>query len=219
MKKNYFTLGLVAVLLICSCIAFAGDGKEMKSNLSFTSPLSLKSSDKMHAVKINILSPIVRTASLFYEHGINDNSSVQLGLFYTGFKVSDTKFSGFGITPEFRYHPSGDGLAGFYVAPFLRYQSFTLTATNEMSPVYDADGFWTGEYTTTEDKATLSTIGGGVLAGYQWIFGDIITLDLFLGPMYNSGSLKVDSGTEDTFSVGAFDGFTVRTGVTLGVAF
>ncbi len=171
-----------------------------------------------NVLKINIFSPIVRTASLFYERALNEKSSAQLGFFYTGYKISDTKFSGFGITPEYRYYLTGDDvLRGVYIGPFIRYQNFTLKNTYFESN-YDSNGNYLGE-TEKDGKATLSTIGGGVLIGHQWLFNDKISLDVFLGPSFNAGNLKVNSGSEDVFSTGAFDGFSVRFGLTFGYAF
>ncbi|HRG09553.1 MAG TPA: DUF3575 domain-containing protein, partial [Cyclobacteriaceae bacterium] len=92
--------------------------------------------------------------------------------------------------------------AGFYVAPFARYQSFKVEDS--------FDG--------ATNKGTLSLFGGGVVIGKQWIFKEKISLDIFIGPQYSSGNVKVTDGA-DTFDTGAFDGFGVRTGVTLGFAF
>ena len=182
MKKLTFGLVLLAAGLIFSSTVFG---------------------QKKNAIKVNIFSPIVRTGSFFYERALNEGASAQLGFFYTGYKITDTKFSGFGITPEFRFYPSKkEDMKGFYLAPFLRYQSFTL----------EDEGL-------VVSKGTLSTFGGGLLIGGQFLFGDIVTLDIFIGPGYNSGSIKVDSGNESAFSTGAFDGFGVRTGVTIGLAF
>ncbi len=164
---------------------------------------------KKNAFKINIFSPIVRTGSFFYERALSDGASAQLGFFYTGFKVTDTKFSGFGITPEFRLYPSkNEDMKGFYLAPFIRYQNFSLE-----TPALDVN------LDPITAEATLSTFGGGLLIGGQFLFGDIVTLDIFVGPAYNSGSVKVDSGDEADFSLGSFEGFGVRTGVTIGLAF
>ena len=181
MKKLTFGIVVLAAGLIMSSSVFA---------------------QKKNAIKVNIFSPIVRTGSFFYERALSDGASAQLGFFYTGYKVTDTKFTGFGITPEVRIYPSkNEDIKGFYVAPFLRYQNFTLKDE------------------VTASKGTLSTFGGGVLIGGQFLFGNIVTLDIFIGPAYNTGSIKVDSGSESDFSTGAFDGFGVRTGVTLGLAF
>lgn len=158
-----------------------------------------------NAIKINILSPILNTINLSYEHALNESSSLQLGFYYTGVKISDLKYAGFGITPEYRFYlsetPAPDGV---YLAPFVRYQSVKLTET------------------TSTYEANLTAIGGGVIIGKQWLFKQKITLDIFLGPSYNSGSTEVKdtgNGSGDVSVSGAFDGFGLRAGITLGLAF
>ena len=159
---------------------------------------------QQHVIKLNLFSPIVRTVSGFYENAFSETTSAQLGFFYTGTSIDDTKFSGFGITPEIRFYLSETTAPeGFYAAPFIRYQNFDLTDES------------------TDSRATLNNFGGGLLIGKQWIFKERIALDAFIGPSYVSGSLKVKSeGTnEDIFETGAFDGFGVRLGLSFGVAF
>lgn len=154
-------------------------------------------------VKVNIFSLLVKTFNVSFEQKINANSSAQLGFFYTGYSVSDTKFSGFGLTPEYRYYLSDtEAPKGVYIAPFLRYQSFKLEDNSS----------------GTSNEGKLTTFGGGLLIGKQWIFKERVSLDIFLGPAYYSGDTKVTSGS-NTFDTGAFDGFTIRTGLTFGVAF
>jgi hypothetical protein len=156
---------------------------------------------KENAIKINIFSPVVKTLNVQYERKVNATSSVQLGFFYTGYSISETSFSGIGITPEYRFYLSDtEAPQGVYIAPFARYQNFTLTESSSNS------------------KGTLSTFGGGVILGKQWIFKEKIVLDIFIGPSYSSGTVKVTSGS-NTFDTGAFDGFGIRTGVCFGFAF
>ncbi|MEJ0056612.1 MAG: DUF3575 domain-containing protein [Bacteroidota bacterium] len=152
-----------------------------------------------NVIKINIFSPIVKTFNVQYEHKLSPTGSFQLGFFYTGYSTSGTDFSGFGITPEYRLYLSDtEAPKGVYLAPFVRYQSFNLT-----------DG---------GNKGTLSLFGGGVIIGKQWLFKEKVALDIFIGPSYSSGNVKVTSGS-DNFSTGAFDGFGIRTGLCLGYAF
>jgi hypothetical protein len=152
-------------------------------------------------LKINILSPIVKTFNISYEHVLSDNSSFQLGFFYTGYKDDFTKFSGFGITPEYRFYLSDSPAPeGVYVAPFLRYQNFKL------------------EDETFNDKADFSAFGGGLVIGKQWIFKDKISLEIFLGPAYYSGKVSGESG-DTNWDTGAFDGFGLRTGINFGIKF
>lgn len=156
-----------------------------------------------NTIKLNILAPIVKTANVQYEKAFG-NKSFQLGAFYTGFKQSTTKFSGFGITPEFRFYLSDTPAPqGFYAAPFLRYQNFTIEGTDPNASA----------------KGTLSTFGGGLIIGKQWIFKEKVVLDIFLGPAYNSGKVKATSGNADNLNPQSFDGFGVRTGVCFGLAF
>lgn len=165
--------------------------------------VSFLQANAQKAIKLNIFSPIVQTLNVSYEQALNKDKSFQLGFFYTGYSSGDTKFSGIGITPEYRIYLGEEVMNSFYVAPFVRFQNFTLK-----------------DKTNTTDEATLTTFGGGLIAGRQWIFKDKFTLDLFIGPSYNTGSTKVKSGTSDDYSVpGAFNGFGIRTGLTFGLKF
>ena len=182
----------------------------MKKRIFYTSIFSLLFFSQVFAqgpqnvIKINIFSPVVSTLSLSYERALSTQNSAQLNFFYTGASIGETRFRGFGITPEYRFYLSEnkDAPAGFYVGPFLRYQNFSLT--EELS----------------DAKGSLSTFGGGVLIGGHWIFKEKFSLDTFIGPAYASGNVSVDDGSSDTsFDVGFFDGFGVRFGVTVGYAF
>lgn len=152
-------------------------------------------------VKLNLFSPIARTASGFVEQKVSESSTVQLGFYYTGFSGSDLKLRGFGITPEYRYYVGKkEAMNGFYVGSFLRYQQFKLS--------------------DKEDNAgKLSTYGGGFLIGNQWIFSKKVILDAFIGPSYNHGDVKVTSGQNEFDLPGGVNSFGVRTGVSIGIAF
>lgn len=174
----------------------------MKKTLYLLVASLLALTTQAQVIKMNILSPVFRTANFAYEHAISENGSLQLGFFYTGVKLGDTKFSGIGITPEYRFFLSETSAPeGVYVAPFVRYQNFNVTTEG------------------SDSKGTLTIFGGGVVIGKQWIFKEKITLDIFLGPSYNSGNIKVESGSEGDFDIDAFDGFTVRAGINFGFKF
>jgi hypothetical protein len=156
-----------------------------------------------NVIKLNIFSPVVSTLSLSYERALSTQNSFQFNFFYTGASIGDTKFRGIGLTPEYRFYLSEnkDAPAGFYVGPFLRYQNFNLSIDE------------------TNDEATLSTFGGGLLIGGHWIFKEKFSLDTFIGPAYSAGDIKLEDGSEDLFDTGIFSGFGVRFGVTVGYAF
>jgi hypothetical protein len=163
--------------------------------------LPLLSKAQENTFKINILSPIVRTLNVQFEHALSETSSIQIGAFYTGASVGDTQFAGFGLTPEYRFYLSeSPAPQGVYVAPFARFQNFKLT-----TDIDDSEG-------------KITTFGGGLIIGKQWIFKEKIVLDLFIGPQYNSGSAEVTSGSS-SLDVGSADGFGVRAGLSLGIAF
>jgi hypothetical protein len=165
---------------------------------------TLQAQTKMNAVKTDLFSPVVRTGVLKYERVLNDAMSFQLGFFYTGFKPSGstTEFSGFGITPEFRYYlsdkPAPDG---FYLAPNVRYYKFTLKETD------------------TDSEGTLSNVSIALNLGYQVLLKNTVVIDIWLGPSYNFRSLEATVGDFDTGPVGDANGFGVRSGLAIGVVF
>jgi len=165
---------------------------------SFLILTNAKAQDAQNTIKINPLSALLRIGSIFYERKLNENSSVQLGVAYTGLKIDDTKFSGLALTPEYRYYFKQKAISGVYAAPFLRYQNYNVTSG--------------------ADEATYTSFGGGALIGRQWVYGSGFVLDLFIGPSFNSGNLKVKSGGEPDIT-GGIDGIGIRTGIALGFGF
>ncbi|MFD1630118.1 DUF3575 domain-containing protein [Pseudopedobacter beijingensis] len=154
-----------------------------------------------NTIKINPISALLRTGSIFYEHKLSDQTSAQLGLAYTGMKLSDTKFSGLALTPEFRFYPKQNAINGLYTAAFLRYQDYKVKD--------DASGA----------KGSYSSMGGGILLGRQWVYNSAFTLDIFFGPSINSGKVKADDGSAEPEISHGIDGFGLRAGISLGFAF
>jgi hypothetical protein len=153
-------------------------------------------------IKTNLFSPLLKTYVLAFEHALNESSSVQLGFYYTGFKISDTKLNGFAITPEYRFYlGEKPAPAGTFVAPYLRYQSYKLSNVN------------------TTDEGKYSAFALGLLIGHQMILKDVISMEAFIGPSYSFGSVDVTSGSVTNLNISKLDGFGVRLGVMLGFAF
>lgn len=183
MKK--FVLFILAVMLSIPALP------QEKSNVS---------TDK-NVVKVNMLSLAVATGSVFYERKLSDALSGQLGVAYLGFKSSGSKFSGLILTPEVRFYPKKNAIDGVYLAPYLRYQKFSLS--NDAS----------------SSEGSMNSFGGGVCLGRQWIWDSGFTMDLFFGGHYGSANLKVETGSETDLDVDLFDGFKVRMGLALGFSF
>ena len=153
-----------------------------------------------NVLKINTLSLFLGTGSIFYERKLTDLTSAQLGVGYMNFKLGDTKFTGLILTPEFRIYAKKNAIDGFYLSPYFRYQKFTV------------------ENKEVASKGTLSSMGGGLVLGRQWITDSGFTMDLFFGGHYGNADVKVDSGT-DSFDTNFFKGFKMRMGFALGFAF
>ena len=113
---------------------------------------------------------------------LSDMTSAQLGVAYMSYKLSDTKFSGLILTPEFRIYPKKNAIDGFYIAPYLRYQNFTVKNTSD-----DCKGItdcqWVADFFLDD-----SGLPNQVL---QWI--------CFLEDIMEVASVKVDSGDTDSF--------------------
>jgi hypothetical protein len=151
------------------------------------------------ALKVNPLSVLVKTGNISYERAIASNQSLQLGVFYSGLGIGDFKYEGFGITPEYRYYFGGNKevLNGGYVAPFARYQQFSI-----------------GDK-TSDAKAKFQTIGGGFVLGYAKSWSSGFVLDIFAGPSYND--IRFKTGQESDFEIkGGLKGFGMRTGIGIG---
>lgn len=167
-------------------------------SFSQTTETSVSASEK-NVLKVNTLSLIIGTGSIFYERKLSDGLSGQMGVTYLNYKASGTKFTGLILTPEVRLYPKKNAIDGFYVAPYLRYQNYTLS---------DASA-----------KGTLSVMGGGLLFGRQWIKKSGFTMDMFFGGHYGSASLKATYGDTSTLNSDLFSGFGFRAGFALGFAF
>jgi hypothetical protein len=167
------------------------------------SALKAQENGAQNAIKLNPLSLVFATGNIAYERAVSENSSFQLGFFYSGVSISGLKYSGLGITPEYRIYFAGNkqALNGVYVGPFVRYQSFTLK---------DKD---------SDSEAKFTSFGGGAIIGWEKTWASGFVLDLFAGPQYNSGKIKEKSGSETFDVAGSIDGFGLRTGITLGFAF
>lgn len=171
----------------------------------FLSVSALKAQERSfkQTVKINPLSLFLVTGNVSYERAVTENQSFQIGAFYSGVSISGLKYSGLGITPEYRFYFAGkkEAMNGVYAAPFLRYQSFTFKDKS------------------TSDKTNFSSFGGGATIGWEKSWDSGFVLDLFAGPSYNAGKFKNDAD-EDSWDVSSgINGFGVRTGIALGFAF
>lgn len=167
------------------------------------------------AVKTNLLAPIVmRTATLQLEGAVADRASLQFGLMYQFKKTTGDlntgrqEYDALGVMGEFRYYMSNDVMRGFYLGPYLMFNSKVYTYERQNG-------------TSFIKETPVNLYGGGALLGYQFLFGNRFSLDLHGGAGYLQAS-REDIETENGASVPAADlkdGFQPTFGVSLGLAF
>jgi hypothetical protein len=181
------------LILILSAVFISGASAQDNSNVS----------PEKNVLKINTLSLLVGTGSVFYERRITDMTSAQLGVGYMNFSIlgGDTRFSGLILNPEFRIYPRHNAIDGFYVSPYLRYQRYDLKNKNESA------------------EGSLSSIGGGVAVGRQWIWPKGFIIDLFFGGHYCNATVKGGADTDTFDKTNLFEGFRMRMGFAIGFAF
>lgn len=156
---------------------------------------------KKSNIKTDLFSAFLRTGVLKFERALNEDMSFQLGAFYTGYSPGDTdaRLAGFGITPEFRYYLSENPAPhGTYLAPNFRYMK--LTADDNIN------------------QATLTTYGFAINLGHQVIFKDLIVVDGWIGPAFAFRNLDDPSGQVEA-GITSVNGFAIRLGIAIGIAF
>lgn len=170
--------------------------------------------NNLNVITTSLSNLIVVTPTLYYERVLGEKISGKMGAYYTLFKVEDTKMSGLGLMPEFRFYPGQKGAPrGFYLAPFAKYSNWSLS-DSRTDPLGGA---------SVDVDMTLSGFGGGLLLGIQ--AGNNFVFDIFMGPSFTSWDAKFEgTATADDFSlkVGDAEGGTsigLRFGTSIGLGF
>ena len=182
---------------------------------------SVVSAQNKNILKLDISSPIMRTANISFEHQTKERSSFVIGGLYQdqsdGFASS--YITRLAITPEFRYYMGKyNAPEGIYLSMFARYQY--MEALEEVYLGYDPITYMSiYDYT----KRNINTGGVGMSFGYQRIFQDKISIDVNFGTIWNSGDTRVSTDApfiqapNEAFR--PYVGYFVRTGVAVGFLF
>ncbi|MDA3906166.1 MAG: hypothetical protein PF484_08845 [Bacteroidales bacterium] len=180
-------------LLLISIMAFA---------ISIT---NAQTENEQPASKRNVLkfyptSLIFGKATIGYERVINENSSFTFNLGLPSginpldyapdlpsddFSLDNGKVSGMLFMPGYRFNFSKKGAPfGFYIEPYLKYESFTLD--------FDSEFTFDNESYPTSFDGDYSAYGGGVQMGVQCLIANVITLEWsFLGLEVKSASSSI----------------------------
>lgn len=159
-------------------------------------------------VKLNLSSLVAKNFHLTYERKLTGRISASLGFrtmakgslpFKSTFESlvdgTDFNFNKFemgntAFTPEIRFYLGKGNLRGFYVAPYLRFASFDITA-----PIKYTYNSGSGNVTDEAPVAgKIKSTSGGIMFGTQHRIFKVLTLDIWIiGGHYGSsnGDLRV----------------------------
>jgi len=193
---------------------------------------------KDNAIKVNLFGAIVNQYLLSYERAFGEKLTGQLSLGYIDrtWEITSSLYEGsyqigprgFIVIPEVRYYFS-EGIKGAYAGAFFRYRNVNQMVIDGVDDSYTmSDGTEVADLDWSYHRNKTS-IGGGLVLGYQILISEAAVIDIFIGPQYKAlsiGSIVYDSSdvTEDDVTIlvedkGESDGIGVRFGVNFGIAF
>jgi hypothetical protein len=195
-------------------------------------PLNTDDDTPKNVIKLKPFALVLGMVTLQYEHAFGPHISGACDVSFLSRAVSATppsgksssqdfsaKISGFGISPEFRYYASKIKPApkGLYAAPFLEFYSLSLSA----SGVDSSSG---RPFSATLNG--INGIGGGALLGWQFLIGNVFSIDINSGFRYISfsspGSFEYTiNGQKKVGAIGSFaaSGIGFAGNIALGFAF
>lgn len=164
----------------------------------------------MNFIKLNATSLVAKNFSFQYERVLSRHISVALGFRFmpkTGLPfggtledvlvedgspeterfVHDARAGGFAVTPELRYYIGAGSGKGFYLAPFARYEHFSLSSTY----IFTAPD---NSVQSINFNGGDDVLGIGLMIGSQFRLSDHIYLDWWIaGPYYTHHSLDLNA--------------------------
>ncbi len=203
-----------------------------------TAKAQTESTEKKNIAKLGIPNFVFGSFLVSYERVITEKITGQMNFFFFGRKTNPSPWGpngGWGITPEARFYltETKQSPLGFFLAPFLTLQGlrYDYSISKDNNPqLYDGNGNLNAGV-KAEAGAKSTVFGIGATVGYQWLFRDIITLDVYAGPGFGLSSMKTDGGDathtpevirkeiDAYFPFTKQNGLIFRAGVSVGVIF
>ena len=198
--------------LLCICIALS----VLFSKETFSKKTN--SSGHHNVVKLNLfpftlMGVGIKNFSLQYEYAFHKNMSCALQVGFmpsSGLPSSLTsadatgtlaalKFTGFSISPEFRFYPGKKekkkAPRGFYLAPYLRYSTYTATTFFGFDQEYPTNGTpptMQKNHYNLDLAVKYTGFGAGLMMGVQWLIKDRVSIDWWIiGAHYGSGAANI----------------------------
>lgn len=171
--------------------------------------------NKHNIVKIDITSPFLsRTWNIGFEKYITNRFTGAGYLHWFSKPDQKTPNYGIGFTGEFRIYVSGTMQApvGWYVAPYGMIMNLRTNFERNIN----------GQPET--ETARVRMLAAGMATGYQWVFEDLIMVEMFAGLQYNQSTAtpndeEAQQKIQLSFPYSAKEGFGMRFGIHLGVIF
>ncbi len=191
-KSTKKSLLLAAGLLLCSATSI--HAQEITTD-----------ADGKNLVKWNVAALALKNYSFQYERAVGKKISVAMGFRYsptskapflstiedlvdddeTWDMIKDFKTGNFAITPEVRFYLGKGVFRGFYVAPYVRYSSYSVEVPLNFSVTFAGQ---TRSAVIPLD-GDVTAFSGGLLFGAQWKLSKLVYLDWWiLGANYGSSS-------------------------------
>lgn len=214
MSKNYKLLFLLIAILFTSLRGFCQDSLDN----------SWKHHPKKNAFKLHPQQFFAYNFMVGLERVLLKNNSIQVNVGVTAYNSNSNSIyedrSILGGSAELMYRayllPRIKSLQGLYAAPFIKFQHVQIKEGEVTYISYPG----TPVYTPAKDYYINSTMGGFII-GYQFLFGNVLTLDL-----YGGGGMKVSDSNQPNNTYGNdftfyqnYTGVTPKIGGTIGVAF
>ena len=161
-------------------------------------------SDVHNSIKLNLLGGIYKNISFYYEHSLNNRTSLSLGASFMlprknignlrfdkviqHYKYS--KFMGFTATPEIKFYADQTAMKGLYLSVYLR----VVNLSGDLDfDVVDSGGIKPVWYKLTA-QGHFSEYGGGLQLGYQWLIKQRLAIDFFfIGPKVSRYQLTYEA--------------------------
>ncbi|MBA5246005.1 DUF3575 domain-containing protein [Marnyiella aurantia] len=168
-----------------------------------------------NSIKANPAALLGGSDLVTYERKLSDNITGVIGAGIGGFKLGGYKYESFGGGLQGRYY-FDEALTGFYGAVIGDY----ITGKVEMN---SADfGFNFGDMGADADvnsETDFSAFGGGLRAGYQWVFDSGFTLDLNGGASYKFYDYKSDTQSGEDFTTAGLKGNGILPAGSVGLGY
>lgn len=156
---------------ICLCFFFCAVGIQAQILAGYGQP-------KKHAFKVNYLSPLYRSISVFYQYRYQSNRSAQVGFAYLNADLSRGRsalgrdfYEGWALTLDWRLGLKENETQGFFLQPFIRFISahndYAIEAETEIKSISDH----------------VSSLGLGCAIGWQKRYRNRFIFDIYMGPV------------------------------------